>query len=91
MTFVLHDQDIQWCDFFPDGTRFATLSKTHLRLWNAETLRPEAAMELDNLWMVSVGAVFSDGKRICVNGRKDLFFINVERMETEETFIGRDV
>ena len=61
-------------------------------MWNAETLRPEAAMELDNLWTMSVGAIFPDGKRICVNGEKHLFFINVERMDTEETlFKGRDV
>ena len=39
----------------------------------------------------SVGAIFPDGKRICINGRTDLFFINVEKMEMEETFTGRDV
>ena len=77
-----------WCDFFPDGNRFATVSDRHLRFWNTETLRPEAAMEFDGFYR-SAGAIFKDGKRICVCGRMDLFFLNVERMEMEKTFRGR--
>ena len=72
----LPEQKVLWCDFLPDSRGFVTVTETHCRLWSLEILEPLKSLKFKGFYG-SKGAIFPDGKRLCLSGKMDLFLVDL--------------